>query len=275
MWPVFNIDFGSIDDHEILDIIGRRPRLPLSQVLSETASRSNEQIGRFRPVYWAGRALEAALVGRHSDYWFVNRVVLAAITLAAVYSVAKRYVAPPAAAAVSLLPFFGTQFETWRRLGPNETYAVPFLCIGIALLVDGNAKSKSPSKMWLGYVFLTLAGGAKENFLFITIFLIAVSTWKYGIRRLTCVDWLVLGLTLTLWSLDLLFVFCPIPETGRCSSFPNRSKRGPRMAGSPWSRMCTMTTACRCSLEPTNRSVRRAFPRPGDQGAPDLHYGLR
>ena len=124
MWPMLRIPLGVIDDHEIVDIIGNRSRLPFSRMGTEIASRWNEPIGRFRPGYWVFRVFESATAGRNTEWWFINRFVLAAITLAAIYHVARRHIGVVASAVVALVPFLGPQFETWRRLGVNETYAV-------------------------------------------------------------------------------------------------------------------------------------------------------
>jgi len=116
MWPAFRIPFGIIDDHEIVDMIGDRPRLPLSELPGTFVDRADEDLGRFRPLYWLFRAIESSTAGQNSTWWYVDRFVLAAITVVALYVLLIRFVPAPWATVISLLPFAGPQAETWSRL---------------------------------------------------------------------------------------------------------------------------------------------------------------
>jgi hypothetical protein len=204
LWPAFRIRFSIIDDHEIVDMIGRRDRIPLQDVISTTIERSNEPLGRFRPVYWLLRTLEGAIAGQNSTWWYVDRFALAAITLAAVFAAIVVFVRPPLAALLSLLPFIGVQAETWYRLGPNEAYAMPFLAIGVAGVVRAAQHDLRPARQWWCYGFLVAAGLAKENFIPIAVVIVAWSGLHHGIRRWRTADWCVLGAAALLVVLDLL-----------------------------------------------------------------------
>lgn len=214
MRPTFEIPFGIIDDHEILDIIGRRGRLPILEIPNAVFSRSNESLGRFRPGYYLGRVVEAAAAGQNPRYWFFDRFLLAAIVLVAIYVTAVRFMSPLLAALISLLPFVGPQFETWGRLGPNEAYALPLMCVGLALVVRGVGQGRGPAKLWLGYAFLTLAALAKENFVLVSMVVVMLTALKFGIRRLSRVDWWVVGGALAVGVLDLVMMVVKIKEYG-------------------------------------------------------------
>lgn len=206
MWPAFWIKFGIIDDHDIIDIIGRRARVPVLDIPATVISRSSESVGRFRPVYWLGHVVESATAGQHAGLWYFDRFVLAAVALTAIYLTAVRFMSVIPAAIISLLPFSGPQFETWSRLGPNEAYAFPLMCIGLALTIRGIVRESSPGHLWLGYAFLALAALAKENFLLVSLVMIAASAVQFGLRQLGKRDWWTVGTALAFELLNLVAV---------------------------------------------------------------------
>jgi hypothetical protein len=214
MWPTFRIQFGPIDDHEIVDIIGRHDRLPTASVIPTILDRANEPGGRFRPLYWVGRTLESATAGTDPTWWYVDRFLLAAVTLTAVYLTVARFIHPAAAAAISLLPFVGAPFETWGRLGPSEAYAMPLLCVGAALIIRGLASGHPPRRLWAGYLLLVLAGLAKENFVLASLAVTCWSVWHVGARRLTRADWLTVGTALLAGLLDVLMAALKLSRYG-------------------------------------------------------------
>lgn len=192
LWPTFGIRFGVVDDHEIVTMVGPHDRLPASEVVSTIRERVNEPVGRVRPLYWVGRALEAATAGDNATWWYVDRFVLAAITLVAIYLTVVRYLNPLLSAMISLLPFCGAEIETWIRLGPNEAYAVPLLAVGAALVVRGVERGHRPARQWPGYLLLVASGLTKENFIPVAVVVIAWSALHYGFRRWRAADWVVL-----------------------------------------------------------------------------------
>ncbi len=214
LWPTFGIRFAAVDDHEIVDIIGRGERLAASRVLETVLTSTDEPLGRFRPLYWVGRALESATAGQSSTWWYVDRFLLAAITVTAIYVTIVRFVVPPLAALIALLPIVGIQSEVWTRLGPNEAYAMPLLVVGVAIVVRLTSKAASPASQWLGYLFLLSAGLAKENFLFVSVLVIAWSGLHYGLRRWNVRDWLVVIGAAAISLLDLAAIAIKVRHHG-------------------------------------------------------------
>jgi hypothetical protein len=213
-WPTLEIPFGIIDDHEIVEIVGRNKHLSFGKIPGEVSRRWDEPFGRFRPFYWVGRVFESAIAGGNPFYWHLNRLFLASIVLVAVYSIAIRFVPMPSAVAVSLLPFVGSQVEVWRRLGPNETYAVPLACVGCALLVASRVNRKSVRYQWPAFLLLTLAGLSKENFLLVSIVLVAFSVWIHGLEKMEALDWLVAGSVGVLWLASVVPLIAKIKKHG-------------------------------------------------------------
>lgn len=206
MWPSFQIRFGIVDDHEIIDMIGRRDRIPAGDVVDTFLHRANEGIGRFRPVYWVGRTLEAATAGTNATWWHVDRFVLAAVVVAGIYATAVRFVWPPLAGLLALVPVLGIQSETWSRLGPNEAYAMPLLAVGLALVVRRVHRGDPPAQQWVGYGFLLASALAKENFLPVAVVIIAWSALHHGFRRWSRADWVVLAGAAVVAVLDVLAI---------------------------------------------------------------------
>lgn len=218
MWPAFSIPFGIIDDHDIIDIIGPRQRLPLWQVPHELFVRTNEPLGRFRPVYWLGHVLECAVAGRDPVLWWVDRSVLATICVVAVFSALRLFLPVTWSVAVSFLVLCGAQFETFRRLGPNEAYAMPLACIAVALLVRGIRRGLPPGRLWPVYVCAVLAAGAKENFVPFAGLVVLASVCCTGLARMRRADWAVVLTTSTLLAADLAMILVKLAEHG--SQYP-------------------------------------------------------
>jgi hypothetical protein len=231
LWPVFRIRFGIVDDHEIVDILDGRPRLPLLDVPGAVVSRTNEPLGRFRPLYWVGRVLEAAVAGDHPTWWYVDRFVLAGAALVVVYLVLVRVTAPPLAAVLALLPFLGAQAETWYRLGPNEAYAVPLFALGVALVLRGLAEGVRPAQLWPGFAFLVAAGLAKESFIPVTVVLVAWACLRFGVRRWQRRDWAVVGATAVVTLADLALLLRQVTVHGDVYAQPRTPVAAVRWLG--------------------------------------------
>lgn len=212
--PSLRSSFGIIDDHEILDIIGRHPRLPVSEILPTIAERTNEPVGRFRPAYWLGRTLEAAAAGQNSTWWYVDRFVLAAIALVAIYVALCHVAPPPVAAVVALLPFTGRQFETWTRLGPSEAYAFPLLCLAVLFIVRATVRGDPPARMWPAYVLLAAAALAKENFLFVGPVVVVGIVLLHGVRRMSRRDWTAVAAVAAVAALNLVLILAKAAQHG-------------------------------------------------------------
>jgi hypothetical protein len=60
---MLHADFGMIDDHEIVNILGRDNRVTISEISPLIQQWAIEHNGRFRPGYYVLRILEAFFVG--------------------------------------------------------------------------------------------------------------------------------------------------------------------------------------------------------------------
>lgn len=163
-WPSRGAAFGVIDDHQIVAMLDGRDRLPLRRVLPELYGHRTEALGRFRPLYWFGQVIESATAGDSALWWYLDRLALAAITLAALLYVCRQFVGPWTAALVSPTVLLGPQFEAWSRLGAAEAYAMPLLAVGLAGLVKALRQDEASPLLW-GAAAVVASGLAKENFL--------------------------------------------------------------------------------------------------------------
>ena len=163
--PVLTAEFGIIDDHEIVSIVGRSG-VRTHDILPLIQERAIEQDGRFRPAYYVSRIVESFLLGSNAQLWHASRLLLALIAALALY-VAIRVLMPPfPAGVVTLLLFSGSQNEIWVTLGPAESYGVPLVLIGLAWIVlQLGRRNSRPPRLFPGFALLLLAGFIKESFI--------------------------------------------------------------------------------------------------------------
>jgi len=164
--PAFQADFALIDDHEIISLLGREGRLTMGQVIPLIRDYAIEKAGRFRPGYYTLKVLEAYVADGHANCWHVHRCLLAIVSAGALYCLVRCLLPPFAAAIVALLFFAGRQNEIWIRLGPNETYGVPFCLVGMAWVALWVARDRwRPTTLLPGFTLIWLAGFMKESFI--------------------------------------------------------------------------------------------------------------
>lgn len=214
LWPTLRAPFGMEDDHNIVDMTAPGGHLSWSRVPETISKLTSEPVGRFRPLYWTGQSVEAALAGRNATWWYLDRLCLATITLLCLYAVLSRVMHPVLAAMVTLLTFSGPQVETWTRLGPNEAYAMPLTAGGLALVLIPALRGKPcPRHAWAGYLLLALAGFAKENFVTLgpsLCLLMVVLAWPHLKRR----DWAVVAAVAAVSVADLAVIELKVREYG-------------------------------------------------------------
>jgi hypothetical protein len=208
MWPVRHAQFGMIDDHGIVGLVGTRPRLPIGDILPTIVDTAIEPIGRFRPLFWVGQVLECALAGRNPHLWYLDRFLLAAITLAAVFWACSRFLHPLLAGTVALSMVLGPQFNTWIRLGAAEAYAMPLLAVGLAWLVHRRGEGDAGTFVALapGFACLVLAALVKENFLLLSGPALVIVVLVLGRRSFRRKDWVVWGALMTATIADALMI---------------------------------------------------------------------
>ena len=100
------------------------------------------------------------------------------------------------------------------------------MCVGIALILRNIERKRSLASGWIGFVLLTIAGSTKENFLFVTVFIVAATVWHYGVRNLRPRDWILVGLASGIWAINVTALAINSNTTVRCT--PNRTPSTPR-----------------------------------------------
>jgi hypothetical protein len=164
--PMFHADFAMIDDHEIVNALGRNNRVGISEIFSLIQDRAFEPKPRFRPAYYALFYSEVFFVGGNARMWHTDRLLLALISALALYLAVRVVLHPFPAGVVTLLFFSGPQNEIWIGLGPAESYGVPLLLIGLAwIAVKLGGHHWRPAQLLPGFALLWLAGFIKESFI--------------------------------------------------------------------------------------------------------------
>jgi hypothetical protein len=163
--PMLHADFGMIDDHEIVSILGRDNVVRISEIFPLVEEYSIEQNGRFRPGYYVLRVVEAFFAGGNASLWYTNRLLFALVSALALYWGLRVLLSPFPAGVVTLLLFSGPQNEIWTGLGPPEAYGVPLVLAGLAwIAVQLGRHHWQPARLFPGFALLLLAGFIKESF---------------------------------------------------------------------------------------------------------------
>jgi len=123
LYPVLHADFGVIDDHEIVNILGRDNRVEISEISPLIQQWVIEQNGRFRPAYYVLRILEAFVAGGDASLWYTNRLLLALVSALALYWGLRVLLRPFLAGVVTLLFFqahrtrYGLDWDLKKPMG--------------------------------------------------------------------------------------------------------------------------------------------------------------
>jgi hypothetical protein len=166
LYPMLDADFAMIDDHEIVNALGRNNRVGISETFSLIQDRAFEPKARFRPAHYALFYLEVFFVGGNASMWHTDRLLLALISALALYLAIRVLLPPFLAGVVTLLFFSGPQNEIWIGLGSSEFYGVPLLLIGLAwIAVNLGRHNWQPAQLFPGFALLLLAGFIKESFI--------------------------------------------------------------------------------------------------------------
>jgi hypothetical protein len=153
---MFAAEFGVVDDYQIASVLLPSHRLESAAILPTLATWLQQDIGRFRPLRWTFWVTEAAIWGWNPAGWYLDRLLLAGVTVISTALLAARYAARPIAVVAGILVFVGLQSEAWYRLGTQETYGVPLLMSSLALVAWGRVR--------LGLLLAVLAALTKEAF---------------------------------------------------------------------------------------------------------------
>ncbi len=175
--PLRSASWSIIDDHEVIAVIGERPRLPVSEIyqqLLHTEVAYPTQTRRFRPVYYLLRFAEAATWGKQASLWYWTRIFIAGVFALFLTHFCVQLAGP----ILSLgFLFFALSRPYWSGifagLGPSESYAT----LGGALIYAGVNQTFLGRQLNCGLWWLTALGtviavGSKENFLFVGLLLV-------------------------------------------------------------------------------------------------------
>ena len=212
-WPSTQARFGLIDDHQIIKLLAGRPRLPVSEVVPQIVAHRTEPLGRSRPLYWVGQVLESAWAGDRPLLWYLDRLVLVLVTLAALLYLCRLFVGPWAAALLAPAAVLGPQFEAWSRLGAAEAYAMPLFVVGTAATVRG-WRARDERVVLSGATALLAAALAKESFLVFAAAGLVVSFVLVRHGPLTRYGWLVWGALAGVFVADLGVLAHQLAEYG-------------------------------------------------------------
>ena len=181
-----NADFGLVDDHQILTFIDKAGRglrdffylFRFSEIARFGAA------NRYRPGYYTLYILESLVWGADPFWWYLSRLVMAAVfVFACTYVMARVYGWASGAFFVLLVFSYPYWKDIWSRLGPGESYCA----FGLALITIAFERLwtlKRPQWYWslLLAVGVFIAAGAKENFVLL-LFPIAVLAYAMKARR--------------------------------------------------------------------------------------------
>lgn len=172
MAPMATAGFGFVDDHEIVAILGPTHHVGVTDLPAKIAQWAIDGNGRFRPGYYTLRVLEATAVGANPQIWYLDRYLLGLVAAGALLGLAYGYVKRLPLLVLPLMLLAGPQAEIWTRLGPQESYAVPIVLVGLAMIRWRHQTA--------GLILLMAAGLVKESFILLLPAVIAWLAWRQG-----------------------------------------------------------------------------------------------
>ena len=186
MWsPLVNAQWGLVDDHEVVWLIGESNRLNLfdiPSVLMKTELNLESSLPRFRPSYYTVRAIEASVFGKNPSLWYLLRVLIfvyfGCVLFGFLFRIESNFI-PHVFIVYCLSASYWS--DIFARAGPAEVYCV----LGVALMMHGllhiYAKHVWKLSYWMVFVGFLLAVGAKENM----IFLAAIPLWLLFTKKMS------------------------------------------------------------------------------------------
>ncbi|MEM1442264.1 MAG: hypothetical protein AAGF67_07980, partial [Verrucomicrobiota bacterium] len=176
--PGLAAGFGPTDDHELVEWLAGRERVPLGEWVSILMSTDFGAYGEgssFRPLYYVFRVSEACLFGSNVAAWYGARIFYCAVTMLLLWVTAKRFLGATLAFwfAFAILGVPSSS-EIFSRLGVGETFVMPFFALGICGMVEllrstfAEEPKRLPAKVlflraWLpAAIGLAMIAGIKE-----------------------------------------------------------------------------------------------------------------
>lgn len=166
--PLLGASWSIIDDHEFIDNIGSRERLPFGEIPSAVL---NTEVGRqgkttrFRPAYYTLQSLEAAVWGKHPAIWFGMRMAIATLFAALLAKVCIDIGGSILAFGFLVFALSRTYWnDIFARLGPGESYVILGVCfMMLAYFASKKSGWRIPNALTMA-IGLVIAVGSKENF---------------------------------------------------------------------------------------------------------------
>lgn len=203
-YPMLFAKFGPIDDHEIAAWLhnGQERRFNgfFYNLFSNYEITHWSETGRFRPIAYLFRILEASLYGDCVWMYYLERFILFSISIIliakAVHRLTGFYKESELATYLSLalvLSILPSWQDVILRLGPSEIY----LIFGYSLFLYG-LSSNSDSKNRFMFIGALIAAGSKENGIFLLLaFSIFICLSKLG--KITKSLFLITALSISLF----------------------------------------------------------------------------
>lgn len=155
---ISKLKFGIIDDHEIYYISNELNTKSVFELLNEFMIAD----GRFRILYWINRILTIKLLGTNYYLYFAQFMLFALLSLEMLYAIRRKLkVNIFFAIILSIFPFWGSQIDSFMRLGTGELFSSFLLIASVFFFVIGDSKFNKI----LACIFLSLAVISKETFM--------------------------------------------------------------------------------------------------------------
>lgn len=170
---IFTSGFHLTDDHELIRINYDLGSKDLFTVLTNWII--NDLSIRLRPAYFAIRVVVTSIFQTNFLYYYILNVLLATTTTVSLFATARKIGIHQFFSLIfALLVVVGPQSAVWWRLGPNETWGITLLSLGMFFLVSFNNNNKI-----LYYIsaltLIFLSSLTKESFLVSLPFVAIVS----------------------------------------------------------------------------------------------------
>jgi len=179
--PIWDAQWGFIDDHNIFLVIGKGHRLHPSRFLEQLKATEVFRFGeypRYRPTYYVFQLLESMMWGKNPQLWYGFRLCSTIGSLLVLWRILQKYFGIVVS---GLLVVYFLSFRFWDdavlRLGPGEFYAIFGLAMfawGVDNLFRGGATAcRSVLSLSTFFIGGLVCIGVKENLVLIS----GISVW--------------------------------------------------------------------------------------------------
>jgi hypothetical protein len=187
--------FGLIDDHELVQFLGRDRELSLSEtvglMLNTTEVGEWGESKRFRPTYYFFRLLQTATFGNSAESFYVYRILIMSITATLVgvlaACLAKSLNAKISLATLLFWTLLASLLPVWAdvvtRLGPSELEQSLFYTLFLILTWFAVSRPENSTYWILMLAVVVISAGLKENMAI--AFIVTLLGMIYSKARLT------------------------------------------------------------------------------------------